>query len=417
MDSNKDQHIRKVQYFKKKYRKSNLGSKTISNEIMHQSIQKDIIEINQDKSISVSQRSSLKKKYYPLTTGSNIDPTLFLSDYLMISTENFQQMLFTIITTDIGRNFLVELFKNEETLTYICQFTQFINKLTYFKLQNDQWTYYYHLGMTKGIWTRRVSKKMAMVNSMCYTYGRRKTLIEQRRKYFQQQIENNTCEICEHLKQAPSSVDLNKLIEIVIDLVCQDQYQLCIELQRRRGMLKFDAKDHQWVETFYQLKPRQTEIHSAKIIWKATDDEQKLKYEIAMFKHWLSYESSSTYCTFQDLALTNINSILTNLLFDQQWLLTTNITMNEMKSMDTFMNELIMRTISVAEEIAQTYQQKAINEKTKILNNGKKLPKLPTVDTIITAIENRQTNMVHRAQYNIQQILRIADRKSITTEL
>ncbi|CAF2809250.1 unnamed protein product [Rotaria sp. Silwood2] len=58
-------------------------------------------------------------------------------------------MLLIIITTDIGRNFLIELFNNEETLTYIRQFTQFINKLNYFKLQHDQWTYYYHLGMTK----------------------------------------------------------------------------------------------------------------------------------------------------------------------------------------------------------------------------------------------------------------------------
>jgi hypothetical protein len=32
-----------------------------------------------------------------------------------------------------------------------------------------------------------------------------------------------------------------------------------MELERRRSMLKFDAKDHQLVQTFYQLKPRQTE--------------------------------------------------------------------------------------------------------------------------------------------------------------
>ncbi|CAF1394546.1 unnamed protein product [Rotaria sordida] len=152
-------------------------------------------------------------------------------------------------------------------------------------------------------------------------------------------------------------------------------------------------------------------IHSAKIIWKVTDDKQKLRYEIGIFKKWLSDKSSSTCCAFQDLALTKINTILINLLFDKQCLSTIHVTMNKMKSTHTFINDLAIRTISVAEEIAQTYLQKAIDEKTKILNNGKKFKKLPTVDTIITAIENRQTNMVHRAQYNIARILHIIEMK------
>ena len=40
----------------------------------------------------------------------------------------------------------------------------------------------------------------------------------------------------------------------------KDQYPLRMELERRRGMLKFDAKDHQLVHTFYNLKTRQTEV-------------------------------------------------------------------------------------------------------------------------------------------------------------
>jgi hypothetical protein len=40
----------------------------------------------------------------------------------------------------------------------------------------------------------------------------------------------------------------------------KDHYHLRIELERRRQILKFDAKDHQLIETFYQLKPRKTEV-------------------------------------------------------------------------------------------------------------------------------------------------------------
>ncbi|CAF1372343.1 unnamed protein product [Rotaria sordida] len=406
---NQGQHNRQGQYFKKKYHK--FHRHTISNQINYQLKQENMIEMNEMKSILISEEYLFRKKCYPSHIRSNIDPTQLLFDYSIISNKDFQQKLSIVITRNNERNFLIELFNNEETLTSIRQLTQSINKLNYSILQHEQWTYYYNLGIREGIWNGRVSKKMALINSMCSTYGRRKILIEQRQKYFQQQIEENTSEIDEHLKQLSTSIDANRLIEIIIDLVCQDQNQLRLEFQRRRSMLKFDAKDHQLVEAFYQLKPRQTEIHSAKIIWKATDDEQKLRYEIDIFKKWLSDKSSSTCCTFQDLALTKINSILINLLFDKQCLSTIHVTMNKMKSIHTFINDLAIRTISVAEEIAQTYLQKAIDEKTKILNNGKKFKKLPTVDTIITAIENRQTNMVHRAQYNIARILHIIEMK------
>ena len=134
------------------------------------------------------------------------------------------------------------------------------NKLNYFKLQDEQWSYYYHLGITEGIWNGRVSKKMALINSMCYTYGRQKTLIDQRRKYFKQQLQDITTKLHEHLQQVPSMMDPNQLMMIAHDIVDKDQYQLHVEFERRKHILKFDAKDHQLVETFYQLKPRQTEV-------------------------------------------------------------------------------------------------------------------------------------------------------------
>jgi hypothetical protein len=39
-----------------------------------------------------------------------------------------------------------------------------------------------------------------------------------------------------------------------------------LELERRRHILKFDAKDHQLVEAFYHLKPRQTEVREYTLI-------------------------------------------------------------------------------------------------------------------------------------------------------
>jgi len=254
------QHLRKERqqyFFKKKYRQM----KTISEQTDDQWQQSsEMIQFVEDRTLSMSSSLFKKKKCYPLYSGSNTDPTLFLSDFSMISNQTFKEMLLNIIPSELERNSLDKLLNIEEILTFIRQLAQLINTLNYLKLQVEQWTYYYNLGMNEGIWTGRISKKMAMINSMCYTYGRSKILIEQRFKKYQKNLEKIQIDIDEHMKQIPPLIDSNKLIDIINDLVFKDQYELRMELERCRNVLKFDAKDHQLVHTFYNLKPRQTEV-------------------------------------------------------------------------------------------------------------------------------------------------------------
>jgi hypothetical protein len=97
---------------------------------------------------------------------------------------------------------------------------------------------------------------------MCYTYGRSKKLIEQRQQNYKQHVEQIQSAINEYMKQAPVAlIDMTQIINSINNLIDKDQYQLRIELQRRRYMLRFDAKEHQLVHDFYQLKQRQTEVN------------------------------------------------------------------------------------------------------------------------------------------------------------
>ncbi|CAF3054034.1 unnamed protein product [Rotaria sp. Silwood2] len=271
---------------------------------------------------------------------------------------------------------MIRLFNDEDILTFTRHLTQLINKLNYFKLQNEQWSYYYHLGITEGLWTGRISMKMALNNSMHYTYGRSKNLIEQRRKKYEKQLEFIRNEAEKYIKQPrniTAQIDMNNMMTIITYLIHKDQYQLSIELERRRGTLKFDAKDHQLVQAFYQLKPRKTEIHSAKMIWKTIHEEQKLQYEIAMFKEWLSLKTTLTNCTLQDLALIKINEIFTQLVFNKQLQPTNHLSMNDhnnqINSPNQYIHDLSADTLSKAEKLAQNYTQKVIDEKTKLLND------------------------------------------------
>jgi len=256
---NQRQYTRKTQHFKKKHQRTRLPTKTKANKrTPHNYPQSDATLLVVDTNLTTSQSSLIKKKSIPLDTESNTDPTLFLTDYSMISNITFKQMLLTI--TNIHTDTWVESLNNEEILTLTRQFASVINKLNYLKLQNEQWTYYYHLGMTEGIWNGRVPKTMATANSMCHTYGRSKCLIEQRRQKYKQQLEQIECQLNEYIKNTPTVSDANRIMTIVHDLIHQDQYQLRTELERRRHVLKFDAIDHQLVQDFYRLKPRQTEV-------------------------------------------------------------------------------------------------------------------------------------------------------------
>jgi hypothetical protein len=250
------QHLKK-----KKYR----HKKIISDQTIHQfSHSAEMIQLVEDeKTLSMVSSSSLfiKKECFPLLINSNTDPTLFLTDFSMISYLDLKEMFLTIIIDDNDQKLLNKVFNHEEIMFFIRQLTQLINKLHYTKLQNEQWTYYYNLGIQEGIWTGRVSKNMALNNSMCYTYGRSKILIEQRGKKYQQNMVRIQDEVKNYMEQVPTVLkNVHRIMDIINDLVNKDQYQLRIELERRRHMLQFDAKDHQFVQHFYQLKPRKTEV-------------------------------------------------------------------------------------------------------------------------------------------------------------
>ena len=188
------------------------------------------------------------------------DPTLYLCDFATISNLAFKEMFFKMM--DVQENTSTfEVFQNEETLTYLRLATQFSNQLNYTKLQLEQWNYYYNLGTTEKIWTGRVSKKKAQMNSMPYTYGRSKTLIEQRRKKYKQQLDVIQQQMTQYLEQKVNmNMEMNQILEILNNFIEKDQSRLRIELKRRRIILKLDAQEHQLVQAFYNLNPRKSEV-------------------------------------------------------------------------------------------------------------------------------------------------------------
>ena len=345
----------------------------------------------------------------------------------------FKEMLATT-ADNTNINSFVESLDNEETWTFTRQLTQLINQLNYLKLQDEQWAYYYQLGMNEGIWTGRVSKRMARDNSMCHSYGRSKHIVEQRRRKFQQQLEHMTGDIDKHMKQQPiPQWNSAMVINMIADLVDKNNYPLRVELERRREMLRYDAQDHRSIQAFYDLGPNQTEvrvipcsleiertkktryfqIQAAKFIWKATHDEQALRYEIEMFKHWLQFKSlnSTTSRPIPHIQFLKIKNILTKLILDQKQSTPTNqlsIEERDSTTPESSSCELIRQTMSIAEQRNESNARNATMRTTQLIESSQRTNPSRCTHHITNGITDRQATITQRAQYQLQQLLRLA---------
>ncbi|CAF1688352.1 unnamed protein product, partial [Adineta ricciae] len=175
------QCIRKQQHFKKKYRRR----KAILDYTVEQFRRSNIMDFTEE-----TKLPSIKKRYFPLHKEKYIDPTIFLPDYSILADKNFKRtfLLAAVGSTTISQSEakqIKKLLRVDDNLSFVHQLTQLINTRHYLQLQNEQWNHYYQLGMTEGIWTGRVSKNMAALNSLPRTYGRSKLLIQQRQKKYQ----------------------------------------------------------------------------------------------------------------------------------------------------------------------------------------------------------------------------------------
>ena len=69
------------------------------------------------------------------------------------------------------------IFNQIEKIHFICQFIGLIDQLSFQQLGEIQWKYYHHIGITRNIWHRRMSKVATEKYSISYTYGRSKNLL------------------------------------------------------------------------------------------------------------------------------------------------------------------------------------------------------------------------------------------------
>ncbi|CAF3411883.1 unnamed protein product [Rotaria socialis] len=174
---------------------------------------------------------------------------------------------------------------------------------------------------------------------------------------------------------------------MINNLIKKDQHQLGLELERRKTMLRLDAEEHQLIEKLYQLKPRQTEINSAKIIWKAVNEQQNIIHEIAIFTKWLQVHALESSYSLHGLELPNIYHTFISLSF---------------QTPTSSAQYIAEQTIIQTQEIVENYTKIVHNEKNRLqlTKSHHKNPEL--LDQIIHAILQRENNLLQQPAYELQ---------------
>ncbi|CAF4284265.1 unnamed protein product, partial [Rotaria sordida] len=167
-----------------------------------------------------------------------------------------------LISSLEGAKEIVKILNSKDKINYIRQYAHLIHRLFYVQLQESQWKYYYDIGIQENIWSGRVSKKWAAMNSMNYTYGRSKTLIVQRLKAIERQLQqasqalqqfgNQPLPQC--LSEINPPLDFEKISAMVTAVVRKGQHKLKQQFEHNKKMLKLDSTDHRLVQQVYGLK-------------------------------------------------------------------------------------------------------------------------------------------------------------------
>ncbi|CAF4817519.1 unnamed protein product, partial [Rotaria sp. Silwood2] len=225
-------------------------------------------EIEQVTTNGISKKENSKSKKQ---INHNNDDS-YIPDYLKVSNRIFRQMLISSLE-DADK--IVKRLNTSGKINYIRQYAYLIHRLFYVQLQEEQWKYYYDIGMEDNIWSGRVSKKWAAMNSMYYTYGRSKTLIVQRLKTIQRQLQqasealqqfgNQPLPQC--LSEMNPPLDFTTMSAMVTAVVRKGQHKLKQQFEYYKKMLKLESTDQRLVQYVYDLKSSKQQIRSIRNIW------------------------------------------------------------------------------------------------------------------------------------------------------
>ncbi|CAF1306853.1 unnamed protein product [Adineta steineri] len=315
-------------------------------------------------------------------------------DYTDVPDEIFLEMLSTAFNGNTDR--LNCLFNEKEKIEFVRHYTTLIDRLSYVKLQELQWNYYHHIGITQHIWTKRISKQLAEKNSICYTYGKSKLLIQQRRKKIQKQLQQTQYTIYLFEQQilfktalySDCYSEIKSLSSILHTFVHEHQQKVRDEFEYKKQKLILDATDHHLVQAFFDLMPDKLQ--------KATANQTMINEQVAILEKRLSSKQTPPPSTLLDHMIDDIDKVLStpNDVIEQN--VSTNFPNDQLEKMNQLKHDIIQQSIITATNMSKNYLDMSLNR------NYEESQTTEIQNAVLKAMETRRLHMMKRAQYLLQ---------------
>ncbi|CAF4135759.1 unnamed protein product, partial [Adineta steineri] len=307
-------------------------------------------------------------------------------NYLKTSDHIFKKMLSTALE---GTEDIIRLLDTPEKLKYTREYAQLVNDLFYLRLKQDFWKDYYKILVATGVWSMKLSKQFIKENKLDQIQFVTQKNVEKYRQTTMEQLKQAEINLNQHKQiKFGQSIDLQKLSTIIPAFVRKGQHKLSADFEYKKLLLQFDTNDYHLVQTFYDLKPSEDQIISAKRIWQATMDKQQAEQNVAILKKRLYIKRLPASYNVLDHSIDNIEKMVQNLALHQDESAT--ILSRRQKMIGQFKYDLILLEISTNEQIARNHTNIIGCEKKKIIESaGVQVPLPKPLVTLLDAISSR----------------------------
>ncbi|CAF4205375.1 unnamed protein product [Rotaria sordida] len=158
-------------------------------------------------------------------------------------------------------------------------------------------------------------------------------------------------------------------------------------------------------------------ICSAKVIWQATKDKLQAEEEVAILKQRIYTKRLPASDAILDYSIDPIENMLKQPALNKDKRAT--LSFRRLKTIAQFKYDMMVLTIATAEETVRSHISIIANEKKKLIDNtsGGQVPLPKPLIQLMNAITARQTNMVQRSQYILQQKLSVFDNAPVAENM
>ncbi|CAF1577846.1 unnamed protein product [Adineta steineri] len=327
--------------------------------------------------------------------------------YLKVPDQIFKDMLSKAL---VGEQNIIELLLDTpEKLQFVRTYTHLLNNVFYLKLEENFWEHYNTVCMSEDIWSVPMVKDMAKQNNLCRFKFKTKIQLERHYALIVKRLREAENKLDQHKQQPMNrSFDMNKLSAILTAFVRQGQHKLSKEFERKKLIVQYDANDHRFVKAFYHLKPTENQIRSAKIIWQAVKDKLQAEEDVAILKQRIYAKRLPSSFSILDHSIDQMENMLKQPAINQDKRAT--LSFRRLKTIAQFKYDIMVLTISTAEETVRSHTNIIANEKKKLIDSANgQIPIPKSLIELMNAIAARQSNIVQRSQLILKQKLSVFD--------